>query len=208
MREENHVTFEPNRPTAPEPLDSAEPASFPTQPVVSAGPRAPLVKPKSSARALNAVLAIAAVVAIGGIAFAIGRTTAPVAAADPRGAFGGAFPNGSFAPDASGGPAGFPGGGQGAGLGLGRGLTVSGTVAALTTDTLTITTDSGQTIEVGLDTDTGYHAKSDATSADVEVGSAVEVEVEVDFGAGPGQANASPDASTVLGPAADVTVVE
>jgi hypothetical protein len=198
------MTFDPNRPTTPEPFDPPESARFAPQPEAATGPRAPLVKPKSSSRALNAVLALAAVVAIGGIAFAIGRTTAPTAAANPRGAFAGGFPNASFAPNASGGPAGFPGGGQG--LGLGRGLTVSGTVAALTTDTLTITTDSGQTIEVGLDADTGYHAKNDATSADVVVGSAVEV--GVDFGADFGQPNASPDPSTVLGPATDVTVVE
>lgn len=196
------MTFDPNRPTAPEPLAPGEPASFATQPVVPTGPRAPLVKPKSSSRALNAVLAIAAVVAVGGIAFAIGRTTAPVAAADPRGAFGGGFPNGSFAPDASGGPGAFPGGG------LGRGVPLSGTVESLTPDLLTITTDSGQTIQISLDTDTGYHAKSDATSADIAVGSTVEVEVEVDFGAGLGQANASADPSTVLGPATDVTVVD
>jgi hypothetical protein len=200
------VTFDPNRPTVPEPLDPAEPASFPTQPVVSSGLRAPLVKPKSSSQALNAVLAIAAVVAIGGIAFAIGRTTAPVAAADPRSAFGGGFPNASFAPDASGGLEGFPGGGQGGGLGLGRGVTVSGTVESLAPDTLTIATDSGQTIQVSLDTDTGYHAKNEATSEDVQVGSTVEV--QVDFGAGTGQPNASPDASAVLGPAIDVTVVK
>ena len=194
------MTFDPDRPTPPEPLDPAQPASPATQPVAPAGPMAPLVKPKSSSRALNAVLAFAAVVAIGGIAFAIGRTTAPVAAADPRGAFPGGFPNGSFAPDASGFPAGFPGGG------LGRGAALSGTVESLTPDLLTITTDSGQTLQISLDTDTGYHAKSDATSADVQVGSTVEV--EVDFGAGPGLANASPDPSTVLGPATEVTVVE
>ena len=70
----------------------------------------------------------------------------------------------------------------------------------------TYPSDSGQTIEVGLNTDTGYHGKSEATSADVVVCSTVEV--EVDFGAGPRQASASPDSSTVLGPALDVTVVE
>ena len=59
---------------------------------------------------------------------------------------------------------------------------------------------------LSLDTDTGYHAKSDATSTDVVVGSTVEV--DIDFGAGFGQGNASPDPSTVLGPATDVTVVK
>jgi multidrug efflux pump subunit AcrA (membrane-fusion protein) len=100
--------------------------------------------------------------------------------------------------------AGLPGGFSGGGLGRGTGLT--GTVEALTPDRLTITTDTGQTIQISLDADTGYHAKSDATSADVVVGSIVEVAVGI--GSGFGQPNASPDPSAALGPATDVTVVE
>jgi hypothetical protein len=200
------MTFDPSRPTTPEAFDPLEPASFAPQPVAATGPRAPLVKPKSSSRAVNAVLALAVLVAVGGIAFAIGRTTAPAAAANPRGALAGGFPggsfapNGSFTPDASGFPGGFPGGG------LGRAAALTGTVESLTPDLLTITTDTGQTIQIGLDTDTDYHAESDATSADVVVGSTVQV--AVDFAAGLGQPNASPDPSVALGPATDVTVVK
>jgi len=205
MSEENLMTFDSNRPTAPEPFDPAEPASFPTQPVVSTGPRAPLVKPRSSSRALNAVLAIAVVVAVGGIAFAIGRTTAPVAATDPRSAFGSGFPNASFAPGASAAPGGFIGGGQGGLGGLGGGLTVSGTVQSVTSDTLTIETTAGQTVELSLDSDTTYHRKTDGAAADVATGSTVEV--QLDFAGGLGRPTASADTSGSVGTASSVTVV-
>lgn len=202
------MTFDSNRPTTPEPFDPPEPASFAPQPVVSTGPRAPLVKPKSSSRALNAVLAIAAVVAIGGVAFAVGRSTAPVAAASALGNFPGTFqggPGASLAPGESAAPGGFQGGAQGGIGGLGGGLTISGTVQSVTGDTLTIATASGQTVELSLDSDTTYHRKADAAAADVTTGSTVEV--QLDFTAGIGRPTASADASTALGTASSVTVV-
>jgi len=200
------MTFDSDRPTTPEPFDPPEPASFAPQPVVATGPQAPLVKPKSSSRALNAVLALAAVVAIGGIAFAIGRTTAPAAAAaDPRSAFGGGFPNASFAPGASAPPGGFIGGGQGGLGGLGGGLTMSGTVQSVTADTLTIETEAGQTVELSLDSDTTYHRKTDGVAADVATGSTVEV--QLDFAGGLGRPTASADTSGSVGTASSVTVV-
>ena len=197
------MTFDSNRPTGSEPFDPPEPASFAPQPVVSTGPRPPLVKPKSSSRALNAVLAIAVFVAIGGIAFAIGRTTAPAAAAGPAGAFPGGFPNGSFAPDGSFAP--NASGGQGGLGGLGGGLTVSGTVQSVTSDTLTIETASGQTVELGLDTDTTYHRQVDGAAADVATGATVEV--QLDLAGGFGRPTASAEASGPIGTASSVTVV-
>jgi hypothetical protein len=171
--------------------------------MVSTEPRAPLVKPKSSSRTLNAVLVIAAVVAIGGVSFAIGRTTAPAAASVrgiPDGGFQGAFPGASLAPGESAAP-GFPGGGQG---GFGGGLTISGTVSSVDGDALVVTTDSGQTVEFTLDGETTYQAKTETTSTAVAPG--VTVEVRLDFGAG-GQPTASADDASPLGVAASVTVV-
>jgi hypothetical protein len=166
----------------------------------------PLVKPRSSGRFLNAILAIALVVAVGGVAFAVGRTTAPAAAATGnRGNFGaGNFlgPGASLAPGASAAPGGLIGGGQG---GLGGGLTVSGTVQSVTSDTLTIETTSGQTVELGLDTDTTYHRKTDGAAADVAAGSTVEV--QLDFAGGLGRPTASADTSSLGGTASSVTVV-
>jgi hypothetical protein len=210
------VTFDPNSqaspvnpdaptgPAGPEPFDPPQPAAFPMQPVVPVA-SAPLVKPKSTSRVLNVVLILAAAVALGGVAFAVGRSSAPVTSASARGNFpGGNFqgpPGASFAPGASGAPGGF-GGGLG---GVGGGLTLSGTVQSITNDTLTLTTESGQTVELSLDADTSYSRKSDAAASDVTTGSTVEV--RLDFGAGVGRPTASTDASTPLGTASSVTVV-
>jgi hypothetical protein len=196
-------------PGVPEPFDPAQPASFPAQPVVPAAARIPLVKPKSSGRFLNAILAFALVVAIGGVAFAVGRTTAPAAAATgDRGNFGaGNFPGpgASVAPGASAAPGGFLGGGQGGLGGLGGGLTVSGTVQSVTTDTLTIETETGQTVELSLDSNTIYHRKTDGAAADVATGSTVEV--QLDFAGGLGRPTASADTTGPVGTASSVTVV-
>lgn len=206
------MTLDSNRPItpiSPEPFDAGQPATFPTQPVVPAPAQVPLVKPKSSSRVLNAVLAIAAVVAIGGVAFAVGRSTAPAAATSargnlPNGIFQGG-PGASLAPGESAGPSGFAGGGQGGLGGLGGGLTISGTVQSVAGDTLTIETASGQTVELNLDSDTTYHRKTDAAAAEVTAGSTVEVQLDV--AAGIGRPTASADASTPLGTASSVTVV-
>jgi hypothetical protein len=201
------MSFSSNQPVSPEPFDPAQPATFPTQPVVPAPVKTPLVKPRSSSRALNAVLAIAVVVAIGGVSFAVGRGTAPVAAAAARGnfpgrSFQGAGPNGSFDPNASGAPGNF---GGGAGFGLGGGLTVTGTIQSVTADTLTLTTASGQTVTFSLNGDTGYKTATNATPADVTQGATVEV--QVNLGAGAGRPTASADPSIPLGAASNVTVV-
>ena len=196
-------------PAAPEPFDPAQPASFPSQPVVAAGAPIPMVKPRSSGRFLNAILAIALAVAIGGVAFAVGRTTAPAAAATGnRGNFGaGNFlgPGANLAPGASVAPGGFIGGGQGGPGSLGGGLTVSGTVQSVTGDTLTIETTAGQTVELSLGPDTTYHRKTDGAAADVATGSTVEV--QLDFAGGLGRPTASADTSGPVGTASSVTVV-
>jgi hypothetical protein len=97
------VTTDSTTPLAPEPFDPPEPATFPPQPVMAA-PATPQVKPKSSGRLLNAVLAVALLVAVGGVAFAVGRSTAPIATTG-RGNFQGAGlpggPQASFAPGES-----------------------------------------------------------------------------------------------------------
>jgi hypothetical protein len=200
------VSLDPTRPVSPEPFDPARPASFPTQPVVPAPIVKPIAKPRSSTRALNAVLAIATVVAIGGVSFAVGRTTAPVAATGGRANFGGGNfaggPNASFAPGASGAPGTFQGRG---GFGLGGAVTVSGTVQSVTSDSLTLTTASGQTVTFALTGDTGYHSQTAASAADVAAGA--KVEVQLDFATGAGRPTASADPSTPLGTASIVTVV-
>ena len=146
----------------------------PVQPVATPG------KPKSgsSGRWLNVLLGVALVFAIGGVAFAIGRTTAPAAAATGgRGNFNGGFvgggngPTGSFVPGANGG--GFFGGRGGGGL------AISGTVKSVDGDKLTITTDNGQEVTLTTGDSTTYHTQAAASASDVNSGDKVSVKVSV-----------------------------
>lgn len=202
------MSFDLNRPASPEPGPGPGPgpldgASFSPQPVIPSAPALQTPRRTSSSAWLNVILVVAAVVAVGGVAFAIGRSTAPVAAAARgNGQFGnGNFARGSFDPTASGGPGnGFLGGLRGGG-----GFNLSGTVQSVTGDTLTITTANGQTVEFTLGSATTYSAKTPATASDVKAGSKVEVQLE--FGDG-GRPTASAAASPgPVGTASSVTVV-
>jgi hypothetical protein len=212
------VSLDPNRPIVPEPYAPVAPepmtaSSVPTSPVspspVTAAPViAPATKRRSGGAILNIVLVVAAAVAIGGVAFAVGRTTAPVSATtgNGRGNFGGALPGGSFAPGASGQP-GF-GGRGGFGGGFGAGLTLSGTVVSVNGDTLTLKTTSGQTIEVTTGPSTTYNTQSSASASDVAAGKTVQVQLDVTGGGfGGGRPSASGAPSGPSGTANSVTVV-
>lgn len=217
------MTFDPAQPASPEPATeysttpaAATPsaaagpsneAAFPNQPVVPGPPVVRIQPRKSGGMWLNVVLGLAVLVAVGGIAFAIGRNTAPAATG---GNFpGGNFPGGNF-PNASGGLGNFPGGSfaPNASGGLGGafargGFNLSGTVESITGDTLTLKTANGQTLEFSLGADTTYASKTPATAADVKPGSKVEVQLRA---GGNGQAQASPAASGPIGTAGSVTI--
>jgi hypothetical protein len=192
-------------PTQPVPVD---PTATPVQ--VRSGPRS------GGSGILNLALAVALVVATAGIAFAVGRSTAPAAvAAVGAGASGqvGTLPGASFDPSGGGLPGnpgavpGNAGDGSGprGGFGLGGGLTIEGTVDSVTADSVTVKTEGGQTITVGLDTDTTYHQQTDATASAVETGATVVVRLEGGFRPG-ANGTGSADGAT-LGSASDVTVV-
>jgi hypothetical protein len=201
-------------PAAPTWSAAAMPPVEPVQPVATPA------KPKSgsSGRWLNVLLGVALVFAIGGVAFAIGRTTAPASAATARGNFPGGFtpgangPNGSFAPGANGG--GFLGG-RGAG-----GLSISGTVTSVDGDKLTITTDGGQTVTLTTGDSTTYHTQAPASASDVSSGDKVSVKVDLagrvtgngngngNNGNGNGNnGNGGNGASGLSGTASDVTII-
>ena len=183
------MTFDPTRPNQPEPMAPATPQSSPTGPA----------KRKNSGALVNIALAVAVAVAIGGVAFAVGRSTAP-ASASGQSRFGNGFGNGGQFPTGSGAPN-F--GGQG---GFGRGgRTITGTVESLSGQTLTIKTASGQTVELTLGSDTTYSTKAPAAASAVTTGATVDV--QLDFGAGGGLGNGGPTASGPLGTASSVTVV-
>jgi hypothetical protein len=158
---------------------SAVPGPIPTAPVQTA-PVRPGRGPSRAATWVNIALGVALVAAVGGVAFAAGRITAPATAAA-----GGLGPNGTGFRQGNGY---FPGGGAGGEAGQGgpggrgffgadSGLTIEGTIESSSADALTIKTASGQTIQVALDGTTTYHAQTSASSSDVTTGDTVIVRV-------------------------------
>ncbi len=171
------------------------------------------VKPRArSSGILNLALGAAVVVAIAGVAFAVGRGTAPVSAAGGPGGFGnGPFPSG-FGNGPL--PSGFGNGGGPGGFGGGAsGLSIEGTVTAVDADSVTIETSTGTTIELSIDGSTEYHQQAAADASDVTTGSTVVVQVSGFAGRGGPQgganASAAPSqaAGTTTGTATDITVV-
>jgi len=155
-------------PSAAAPTNAAGPAPVPGPvpvPVVTVSPR-----PRSG-RLLNLLLISAAIVAVGGVAFAVGRVTAPASTLPRFGAFTnggtGVRPNGSFTPGA-GGPGAF---------GRGGGLSLDGTVKAVSAESLTLTLADGQEMTFKLDATTTYQQATTATATDVAVGDSVSVKV-------------------------------
>lgn len=189
---------EPAPNLAPEPA-SAVPGPTPTEPVQTA-PVRPGRGPSRAATWVNIALGVALVAAVGGVAFAAGRMTAPATAAAAgglgRNATGFRQGNGYFPAGGAGGEGGL--GGRGF-FGADGGVTIQGTVESSSADTLTIKTASGQTIQVALNGTTTYHAETSASSSDVKTGGTVIVRVGL----------RQPDASgTTTGPtASDVTIV-
>jgi hypothetical protein len=185
-------------------------------PVEPVQPVATPAKPKSgsSGRWLNVLLGVALVFAIGGVAFAIGRTTAPASAATARGNFPGGFtpgangPTGSFTPGANGGFFGGRGGG---------GLAISGTVKSVDGDKLTITTDNGQEVTLTTGDSTTYHTQAAASSSDVTNGDKVSVKVDLagrlnggnggNGNGGNGNGGNGNGATGPTGTASDVTII-
>jgi hypothetical protein len=163
---------------------------------------------------VNVLLGLALVVAVGGVAFAVGRGTAP-ATADLRTGFTGngqGGPGGQFVgPDASGAPGRGQLGGPG---GLGGAPSIQGTVVAMDATSITIKTDAGTIVTLALNGDTTYHTRASASPSSMTPGSTVIVQLDGRaFGNGQGRPTASdkPAASgapsTRLGTAGSVTLV-
>jgi hypothetical protein len=186
-------------PNASAPSWTPDPAPIPARQPDSRKPE----RKGPSARVLNVVLAAALVLAVGGIAFAVGRMTAPATTA--AGNFpGGNVPGGNF-PGGNGYFGGRQGGGQGGGAflgGAGGGVTLEGTVDSVSATTLTLKLASGQTIQIALDPTTTYHSQATASSSDIVSGGKVLVQVNIGRGAAGGE-NGAVTGTT----ARDITVV-
>jgi hypothetical protein len=195
-------------PTDPQPgaegRYSVEPT--PVSPVSMSLPLAPfVVEKRRGSSALSLLLGVALVVAVGGVAFAAGRLTAPASAtaAAGGGRGGTGFGGTGLGPGASGAPGGGGFGGAG-GLGGATAVTVQGTVQTISPTSISVTLPNGTTIQIPLDASTTYHGRSAATAAEVKPGVQVLVEVSGGFGGrGGGQGGPNPSAGApVSGPGA------
>jgi len=166
---------------------TSEPAPEPT-PTPAPTPAKVIIRPKKQDRTTTALFMVGALVAIGGIGFAVGHATAPAAssaldttngsAAFDRGNFPSLAPGQTFG--------GLPA--LGAGLGGALGSGISGTVQSISGTTLTILEANGSTVTIDLAGSTTYHGQASAGSGDVKVGSTVTVQTSI-----AAQSGASPD---------------
>ena len=186
-------SFAPVEPGQPaESQGPAAPATAPLAHTVSTPPPPVIAPAKKGDRTFRVLLAVGLLVAVGGVTFAVGRATAPAAAASTPGGFG----NGGFTNGGTGnGGAGAAGLGRG---GFGGGVLVTGTVDSMSGTTMTLKEANGSTVTVNLASATTYHAQAAAIAADVTTGKKVQVQVAIAgaFGA-PGaspEAGASPGA--------------
>jgi hypothetical protein len=201
-------SFAPVEPGTP--AESQVPAA-PLVRTVSTPPPPVIAPAKKGDRTFRVLLAVGLLVAVGGVTFAVGRVTAPAAAASTRGGLG----NGGFANGGAGaGGTGAGGAGLGRGAGFGGGVLVTGTVDSVSGTTMTLKEANGTTVTVNLAGTTTYHAQATATAADVTAGKQVQVQVAVAGGFGAPGASPVADASPAAGgtttrtvTATDVTLV-
>jgi hypothetical protein len=148
---------------------------------------------------------VAALVAVGGVTFAVGRATAPAAASAVDAAGTGRRGAGSQGTADTRSPG---TGNRNTGGGAGTRL-ISGTVKGTDGSTLTITTVDGTDVVIDVSA-ADYHAQSPATAADVTAGSSVAVAVA---GSGRtrqdtnGTSRQSPAGNPGAARASDVTIV-
>ncbi len=148
--------------------------------------RKPPRRPPARARRAGSVsllLAASALVAIGGVTFAIGHLTAKGGSSTIQ--------TTAFRATASGAPN-LGAGGSGAGLAGGT-AAISGTVVSTTADSMTLQLANGQTVTIATDAATTYQGQTSATSSDLTTGSTVIVQTS---GTGNGTATGSGSAST------------
>lgn len=175
----------------------------------------PVAPGRRGSRLLSGLLVVAALVATGGLAFAIGRVSAPVVAAAPAG-FADLGAGAAGSGDTAAGDAGANGFGDRNGFPGVRNafgsadLTLRGTVAAISGQSLTLELASGSSVDIPLDGSTTYYRQAAAASSDVAIGGSVVVEVAgFDRAAGHSpnpNATPNPNPSASFGTARTVTL--
>jgi hypothetical protein len=149
---------------APAPHAPAATAAVPPLADVIARPE------RRSSPAGSLLMVLAGAIAIGGLAFAGGRLTAPAATATGLRGTGQLPGSGQLPADGQ-----LPGDGQGVpgrGQGFG-GMSMQGTVTAVASAEITIELTSGTTVTIPLDADTTYRSATPTTADAVEVGGQV-----------------------------------
>jgi hypothetical protein len=176
---------DPFAPIEPGPVPGSQASStapsVPFSHTVSTPPPPVIAPAKKSDRTFTILLAVGLLIAVGGVTFAVGRMTAPAAAATTRGGFGNGGFGGAGAGTGGGGAAGAAGLGRG---GFGGGVLVTGTVDSISGTTMTLKEANGSTVTVNLAGTTTYHAQAAATAADVTTGKQVQVQVQIAGGLG------------------------
>ena len=124
-------------------------------------------RPRKS-NSVTALLAVSALVAVGGIGFAVGRLGSTAQTTTTNANSNGGFPVANAS--------GLPGGGFGDGRGFGLASTVSGTVVSVGTDSITVKLASGQTVTLATTSSTAYHAQTAGSSSDLTSGDTVLVQ--------------------------------
>jgi hypothetical protein len=209
-----------------EEIDPGEPAAY-GEAVFGDSDNEPLLRTPVRPRRANLVtvlLAVSAMIALGGVSFAVGRmastggstiqSTVGGANGQPAGGNGlpGVVPNASGAPLGPGGGlpgGGLPGGGTSAALAAGS-RTVSGTVVSVSSNSITVRQANGQTITIATGSSTTYHSQTPATAADVTAGATVVVQTagRSGFGRERGGVSAGASPGTSFGrTASSVTIV-
>jgi hypothetical protein len=187
------------------PAPPANPVPF--TPPTSFAP-APLVAKtvaKNRASTGTALLLVGALVAIGGVAFAVGRVTAPAAATTPAaGGFGGAGRG-----TGEGGTGGFGGAGGAGGFGGGRGgagVNITGTVVSIDGSSIQLKLANGTTETLNLASTVTYRDSTTGTAADVAPGATVQISLALGAGAGGPTASGQPRPSGGFGGLGNATV--
>ena len=198
-----------------EPLNAMDDAA-PGEPAADAAPPSDLPaaaaakRPDRARRAssVSVLLAISAMIALGGVSFAVGRATSPGGSGTGLTNNGAIGQNGvpAFGANASG-ALNFARGGPDDGVRLGA-ATVTGTVMSVTSTSMTIQEPNGRTVTVATGSSTTYHSQTSATSSDVTTGTTVVVQTSgtgVVPNSGSAPASASPGTAGA-GTASDVTI--
>jgi hypothetical protein len=201
------TVWQPLPTTGPVEASAADdPSAAADDPSADVDPRGSYPRAPRRANSVTALLLVSTMIALVGVAFAVGRVTATGQSGTGQTTTGINGANGqngvpNFAPNASGAPNFDFGGREGGPNALGA--TVTGTVTSVTSTSITVQLANGQTETVALGSSTTYHTQAVGTSSDVTQGSTVTIKTTAT-----GAAAVASAGTTTTRTATDVTVTK